>query len=96
MLNNLELQKKVLEAMDWEPGLDASRIGVAASGGVVTMTGEVQSYADRFAAERVVKRIVGVKGLANDLEVRLPIEAHRSDTDLANRLHRAYEARMGR
>jgi len=55
MLNNLELQKKVLEAMDWEPSLDAARIGVAASGGVVTLTGQVPSYADRLAAERVVK-----------------------------------------
>lgn len=91
MLHNMELQKRVLEALDWEPGLDASRIGVAAGGGVVTLTGQVQSYADRFSAERVVKRIVGVKGLANDLEVHLPIEAHRSDTDLAVAAVRALE-----
>jgi osmotically-inducible protein OsmY len=91
MLNNLELQKKVLEALDWEPSLDASRIGVAASGGVVTLTGQVQSFADRFSAERVVKQIAGVKGLANDLEVRLPVEATRSDTDLATAAVRALE-----
>ena len=91
MLNNLELQKKVLEAMDWEPGLDAARIGVAASGGVVTLTGQVQSYADRFSAERVVKRILGVKGIANDLEVRLPVDATRTDTDLATAAVRALE-----
>ena len=91
MLNNLDLQKRVLEALDWEPGLDASAIGVAASGGVVTLTGQVQSYADRFSAERVVKRIVGVKGLANDLEVRLPLAANRSDTDLATAAVRALE-----
>ncbi len=91
MLNNLELQKRVLEALDWEPGLDAARVGVAASGGVVTLTGQVQSYADRFSAERVVKRILGVKGLANDLEVRLPVDATRTDTDLATAAVRALE-----
>jgi osmotically-inducible protein OsmY len=91
MLNNLELQKRVLEALDWEPGLDAARIGVAASGGVVTLTGQVQSYADRFSAERVVKRILGVKGIANDLEVRLPVDATRTDTDLATAAVRALE-----
>lgn len=91
MLNNVELQKKVLEAMDWEPSLDATRIGIAASGGVVTLTGQVPSYADRLAAERVVKRIVGVKGLANDLSVRLPGDARRTDTDLATAAVKALE-----
>ena len=91
MLNNVELQKKVLEAMDWEPSLDATRIGIAASGGVVTLTGQVPSYADRLAAERVVKRIVGVKGLANDLDVRLPGDARRTDTDLATAAVKALE-----
>ena len=91
MLNNLELQKRVLEALDWEAGLDANRIGVAASGGVVTLTGQVMSYADRFTAERVLKRIAGVKGLANDLEVRLPVESTRSDTDIASAAVRALE-----
>jgi len=91
MLDNLELQKKVLEAMDWEPSLDAARIGVAASGGVVTLTGQVPSYADRMAAERIVKKLAGVKGLANDLEVRLPGDARRNDTDLASAAVKALE-----
>jgi len=91
MLNNLELQKKVLEALDWEPSLDATGIGVAAIGGVVTLTGQVPSYADRLAAERVVKQIIGVKGLANDLEVRLPGDARRTDTELAAAAVKALE-----
>lgn len=91
MMHNIELQKRVLEAFDWEPSLDATHIGVAADGGVVTLTGQVPSYADRMAAERVVKRIVGVKGLANDLEVRLPGDARRTDTDLATAAVRALE-----
>jgi osmotically-inducible protein OsmY len=91
MLNNLELQKKVLDALDWEPSLDATRIGVAASGGVVTLTGQVPSYADRWTAERVIKLMAGVKGLANDLEVRLPGDARRTDTDLASAAVKALE-----
>jgi osmotically-inducible protein OsmY len=91
MLANQELQKRVLEALDWEPGLDAKEIGVAASEGVVSLTGIVRSYADRFTAERVVKRLNGVKGLANDLEVRLPGDFRRSDGDLATAAVRALE-----
>jgi osmotically-inducible protein OsmY len=91
MLNSMELQQRALEALDWEPSLDASRIGVAANDGVVTLTGQVPSWADRFTAERVVKQMVGVKGLANDLEVRLPGDIRKTDTDLAAAAVRALE-----
>jgi osmotically-inducible protein OsmY len=91
MLSNPELQKKILEALEWEPSLDANRIGVAVIGGVVTLTGQVASYADRWTAERVIKQMAGVKALANDLEVKLPGDAHRTDTDLAGAAVRALE-----
>jgi osmotically-inducible protein OsmY len=91
MLNNVALQERVLEALAWEPGLDATRIGVAASDGIVTLTGQVPSYADRFATERVIKRVSGVKGLANDLQVKLPSDFTRTDTDLAAAAVRALE-----
>lgn len=91
MLNNLELQKRILEALDWDPSVEATKIGVAVKDGVVTLTGEVPSYADRIGAERVVKRIVGVKGLANELEVRLPGDWRRTDTDIASAAVRALE-----
>jgi osmotically-inducible protein OsmY len=87
----MQLQKKVLEALDWEPGLEAREIGVAANDGVVTLTGIVRSYADQFTAERVVKRLGGVKAIANDLEVRLPGDSRRSDSDLAVAAVRALE-----
>lgn len=91
MLDNLALQKQVLDALDWEPSVDATRIGVAVSGGIVTLTGEVPSYPDLWAAERAIKQIIGVKGFANELVVRLPGDAHRSDTDLANSAVKALE-----
>jgi osmotically-inducible protein OsmY len=91
MLGNMQLQQRVLEALDWEPGLEAKQIGVAANGGVVTLTGIVRSYADRYTAERVIKRLSGVKAIANDLEVRLPGDFRRSDGDLAAAAVRALE-----
>jgi osmotically-inducible protein OsmY len=91
MLNNIEVQKRVLEALMWEPSVDATRIGVAANDGVVTLTGQVPSYSDRFIAERVAKKIAGVKGLANDLTVQLPGQSNRGDTDIATAAVRALE-----
>ena len=88
---NLQLQKRASEALAWDPSVDASRIGVAATDGVVTLTGQVPSYADRMNAELAVKRISGVKALANDLEVRLPGSSVRSDADLAAAAVRALE-----
>jgi osmotically-inducible protein OsmY len=91
MLSNPVLQKKILDALDWEPSLDASRIGVAASEGVVTLSGQVPSWAELWTAERVIKQMTGVKGVANDLEVKLPGDARRSDTDLAASAVKALE-----
>jgi osmotically-inducible protein OsmY len=83
MIKNPELQKRILAALDWDPSIDASEIGVAVRDGVVTLTGTVPSYTDLLAAERSAKRIAGVKGVACDLQVRLPGDRKRSDTDLA-------------
>ena len=63
--------------------MEASKIGVAAKDGVVTLTGSVASYADKVTAERVAKRVYGVKGVANDIEIKLLGSAERNDTDLA-------------
>ena len=91
MHNNVELQKRVVEALGWEPSVEAGAIAVAAKEGVVTLTGQVPSWADRMAAERVVKQLSGVKALANDLEVRLPGDSKRSDADLAAAAIKALE-----
>jgi osmotically-inducible protein OsmY len=91
MMNDKELRKQAIEALDWDPSLDAKQIGVAAKDGVVALTGQVTNYADRMTAERVVKRMTGVKGIANDLEVRLPGDARRTDSDLASAAVKALE-----
>ena len=80
---NTDLRRNVLDELEWEPSIDAADIGVMAHGGVVTLTGFAGSYAEKLKAEQVVKRVHGVKGVANDIEVRVPGHAERSDSDIA-------------
>lgn len=77
------LRRNVEDALAWAPDVDERRIGVAASDGVVTLTGHVPSFADRVAAERVTKRVFGVQAVANDLEIDLPGDNQHTDTELA-------------
>ena len=76
-----ELRRDVLRALEWDPSIDAQSIGVAAKNGVVTLTGYVPSYSDKWEAERIAKRVAGVTALANDVEVKLSSE--RTDPDIA-------------
>ncbi len=78
-----ELQEHVQNALDWEPSIDASEIGVSVDAGVVTLRGDVHTYAEKSAAERVTLRVYGVKAVANDLEVRLGGGFERTDTEIA-------------
>jgi osmotically-inducible protein OsmY len=64
------LRECVETELDWTPGIDAAHIGVSAQHGVVTLTGHVSTYAQKVAAESAVKRIKGVRGVAEDIEIR--------------------------
>jgi osmotically-inducible protein OsmY len=78
-----ELREQVEDALDWEPSIDVSDVDVAVEGGVVTLHGDIGTYAEKQTAERVVLNVYGVEGVANDLTVRLGGELERSDTDIA-------------
>jgi osmotically-inducible protein OsmY len=78
------LKRDVVDELDWEPSIDAAAIGVLVKDGVVTLTGHVGSYAEKRVAERVVKRVAGVEGVANDIEVRLTTVAKRDDEQIAH------------
>jgi osmotically-inducible protein OsmY len=78
-----ELKQQVQNALDWDPSLDASDIGISVDEGVVTLRGNVGSYAEKVAAERVALHVFGVRGLANDLVVHLPSASERTDTEIA-------------
>ena len=83
MRSDLELMKDVVEELKFEPSVDEKGVGVAVTNGVVTLTGIVPSFADKFAAERAVERVSGVRALADDLQVKLTSAMSRSDTDIA-------------
>jgi len=82
-MTDKEIKQHVENALDWEPSLDASDIGVSVDEGVVTLRGNVGSYAEKVTAERVTLRIYGVKGIANDLAVHLVSGYQRTDTEIA-------------
>jgi len=83
MMTDRELKEHVQNALEWEPSVDQSDIGVSVDEGVVTLRGNVRSYTERSTAERVALRVYGVKAVANDLEVRLATGYERTDTDIA-------------
>jgi len=78
-----DIQSAVLDELTWEPRVQPHEIGVTVDEGVVTLTGRVDSYAKKWAAERAAHRVVQVRAVANDLAVRLPGSAERADPDLA-------------
>ena len=83
VMSDTELQEDVIRELRWEPRIDAAHIGVAAKEGIVTLTGVVPSYADKYAAESTAKRVHGVRAVVNKLEVKLPGTSERTDEDIA-------------
>jgi osmotically-inducible protein OsmY len=75
------IRDAVIRELDWDPEVDDSAIGVAAKDGVVTLTGFIDSYAGKLAAERVAKRVRGVRAVASDIIVRLKVDV--TDSDIA-------------
>jgi osmotically-inducible protein OsmY len=83
MKSDTDIKRDVEAELKWDPDIDATDIGVAVKDGVVTLTGFVRSYTQKWQAERDVKRVSGVRGVANDIEVRLPTASERPDPDIA-------------
>jgi osmotically-inducible protein OsmY len=91
-MTDSELQQDVLRELQWEPSVEAAHIGVSVKNGVVTLTGHVPSYAEKYAAERAANRVYGVRAVANELEVRLPGSSERTDEDIAEAAINAMKA----
>jgi osmotically-inducible protein OsmY len=83
MKTDVELQQDVMNELKWEPTVKAAEIGVAVKDGVVTLSGYVDSYAKKWAAERAAARVFGVRAVAEAIKVRLPGSLKRSDEDIA-------------
>jgi len=90
--SDLRLRELVQQQLEWDTQVDAAGIGVTARQGVVTLSGVVDSYAGKLAAERAVKRTRGVRAVANNLQVTL--RQPRSDTDIATDAARALETHL--
>jgi osmotically-inducible protein OsmY len=83
MKSDMDLQQDILDELKWEPSVNAAHIGVTVKGGIVTLTGHVPSYSEKYAAEEAAKRVYGVKAVANELDVKLPGSSKRTDEDIA-------------
>ena len=83
MRTDSEIKRDVESELKWDPELDATDIAVSVKGGVVALSGYARSYADKYFAERVAKRVAGVHGVADDIEVRLPSSDTMPDPEIA-------------
>ena len=83
MRTDSDIKRDVESELKWDPDIDASDIGVAVKNGVVTLSGFVRSYSQKYQAEKATKRVKGVLGVANDIEVRLPSVHEKTDPEIA-------------
>ncbi|MCL6251224.1 BON domain-containing protein [Altererythrobacter sp. KTW20L] len=86
MKTDSELQRDVLDELEWDPSVDHADIGVSVVDGVVALNGYVKSYAEKIAAERAAKRVAGVKAIAEELNVRYASDAKTADHEIAKRI----------
>jgi hypothetical protein len=89
--SDAQVQSDVLAELKWDARVQPNEIGVSVKDGVVTLTGYVDSYTKKWAAEERAHRVRGVKAVANDIEVRLPGSSERTDPDIAAAAVRALE-----
>lgn len=83
MSHDDHLKNAVLAELIWEPTINSAHIGVTAANGTVTLTGTVDSYAQKQAAETATGRVKGVKAIAEEIDIKLPYEVKHSDADIA-------------
>ena len=86
-----QLQRDVIDELRWDASIGNSEIGVAAKQGVVTLTGQVETYAKKYAAVRAAERVAGVRAIAEEIHVVIPGTLKRSDTDIAHAVLSTFE-----
>jgi osmotically-inducible protein OsmY len=83
MKTDMQLKVEVTDELAWDPAINAAGIGVMVKDGVVALTGHLDSFAEKHAVERAVRRVAGVRGIALELDVKLAAEHKRSDSEIA-------------
>ena len=86
MKDDYQIKQDVLDELDWDPEIEASRVGVEVTDGAVTLVGAVETYRQKQAAREAAKRVAGVRALVDRLEIELPIQHRLSDEGLAERV----------
>lgn len=84
MKTDIELKRDVENELKWEPSVNEAHIGVSVKEGIVTLTGHVPNYAEKYGAEKAAKRVFGVRAVADELDVKITLGAKRSDEDIAH------------
>lgn len=83
MKTDIQIQKDVMDELKWQPFLNSSEIGVAVKDGIVTLSGKVDSYSKKLSAERAAKKVVGVKAVAEDIQIGVSPAYSKTDTEIA-------------
>ena len=83
MKSDNEIQKDIMAQLKWEPFLNASQIGVAVKNGIVTLSGQVDTYSKKTLAERAAKKVWGVKAIAEDIQVGISPSYRKTDAEVA-------------
>lgn len=83
MKTDSQLKANVIDELAWDPAINATGIGVMVTDGVVTLTGHLNSFAEKEAVERAIQRVDGVRGIALELDVKISAEHKRSDSEIA-------------
>jgi osmotically-inducible protein OsmY len=94
MKSDRDIERDVKEELSWDPDLDATDIAVSVKKGVVTLSGFVKSYTDKYEAEAAAKRVTGVVAVANDIEVRVPSIDERPDPEIAREAVAAIKSQL--
>src|SRR6185295_5760563 len=94
MIPDSDIERDVKDELQWRPDLDATDIAVSVKNGVVTLTGFVHSYVDKFEAEAAAKHVAGVVGVANDIEVRLRNVDAKPDPEIAREAVAAIKSQL--
>ncbi|TCN21296.1 osmotically-inducible protein OsmY [Sinorhizobium americanum] len=85
-MSDIRLRQDILDELEYEPSIDAANIGVTVEDGIVTLTGHVHSFSEKHEAERVAQRVMGVRAIAEEIEVRLPENKKTADDEIAGRV----------
>lgn len=89
MKTDIQIQKDALDELKWQPFLNSSEIGVAVKNGIVTLTGNVDSYTKKLSAERAAKKVAGVKAIAEDIQIGVSPSYRKTDPEIAEAVFNA-------